>query len=373
VPDEAVHVCGHRSQFVRVVHAGDAEHDHDVDERVGAVSLVFGSQLTPLDRAVAGQVVAVARLTRAETGDTLSSPSRPALMRPWSMPEPLLPTAVAARTSSDEEKLSQGLGRLAAEDPTTRVEMNPETHQLVLWSMGEGHLDVLLERLRTRPGVAVDSLPVRVALRETLSAPGSGHGRHVKQSGGHGQYAVCDLEVEPLPEGSGFEFVDKVVGGSVPRQFIPSVEKGVRAQLEKGVAAGYPMVDVRVTLTGGKAHSVDSSDAAFQTAGALALKEAAGAAGVSMLEPVDEVRIVVDDEFVGSVMSDLSTRRGRVTGTHAAETGRTEVTAEVPEIELVRYAVDLRGLAHGTGVFTRDYLHHSPVPTHQVDRLLASV
>jgi elongation factor G len=332
---------------------------------------VFGSQLTPLDRAGAGQIVAVARLSRAETGDTLSAVSRPALMRPWSIPEPLLPTAVSARTSSDEDKLSQGLSRLAAEDPTTRVEMNPETHQVVLWSMGEAHLDVLLERLRTRHGVEVDTLPVRVALRETLAAPAAGHGRHVKQSGGHGQYAVCDIEVEPLPEGSGFEFVDKVVGGSVPRQFIPSVEKGVRGQLERGVAAGYPMVDVRVTLVGGKAHSVDSSDAAFQTAGALALKEAAGSAGVAMLEPVDEVHIVVDDEYVGSVMSDLSTRRGRVTGTHAPETGRTEVTAEVPEIELVRYAVDLRGLAHGTGEFTRDYLHHSAVPAHQVERLTA--
>ena len=161
---------------------------------------------------------------------------------------------------------------------------------------------------------------------------------------------MCDIEVEPLPQGSGFEFVDKVVGGAVPRQFIPSVEKGVRAQMERGVAAGYPVVDIRVTLVGGKAHSVDSSDAAFQTAGALALKEAAAAAGVAMLEPVDDVRITVDDEYVGTVMGDLSSRRGRVTGTASVGAGRTEVTAEVPAIELTSYATVLRSLAHGTGV-----------------------
>ena len=369
VPDATVHVSGHFAQF-----AGEerGHPDHDVDERVGAVSVILGATLTPVDKGVAGDVVAVARLTRAETGDTLSDPSAPAVMEPWVMPEPLLPTALTAKTSADEDKLSQALGRLAAEDPTLRTEVNRDTHQVVVWSMGEAHLEVLLDRLRTRHGVEVTTGPVRVALRETLQKPASGHGRHVKQSGGHGQYAVADIEVEPLPEGGGFEFVDRVVGGAVPRQFIPSVEKGVRAQLAKGVAAGYPMVDVRVTLVGGKAHSVDSSDAAFQTAGALALKEAATAAGIAMLEPIDEVRVVVDDEYVGGVMSDLSTRRGRVTGTNSVGNGRTEVAAEVPEVELTRYAIDLRSLAHGTGTFTRKYVRHAAMPQHQVERMLAS-
>jgi elongation factor G len=236
--------------------------------------------------------------------------------------------------------------------------------------MGEAHLDVLLDRLRSRGGIDVTTEPVRVAMRETFAAAGAGHGRHVKQSGGHGQYAVCDIEVEPLPEGAGFEFVDKVVGGAVPRQFIGSVEKGIRAQMAKGVAAGYPVVDLRVTLVGGKAHSVDSSDAAFQTAGALALKEAAAAAGVAMLEPVDEVEVVVDDEYVGAVLSDLATRRGRVTGTDSVGAGgRSRVTAEVPAFELTRYAADLRSLAHGTGTFTRRYRRHAPAPKHVVERL----
>jgi elongation factor G len=373
VPDATVHVSGHFAQFAGPSYVQDRGHeDHDVDERVGAVSAIFGATLTPVERGHAGDIVAVARLTRAETGDTLSDPSSPALMEPRVMPEPLLPTALTARTSADEDKLSQALARLAAEDPTLRIEVNRDTKQIVVWSMGEAHLEVLLDRLKNRYGVEVNTGPVRVALRETLQKPAAGHGRHVKQSGGHGQYAVADIEVEPLPEGGGFEFVDRVVGGAVPRQFIPSVEKGVRAQMAKGVAAGYPMVDIRVTLVGGKAHSVDSSDAAFQTAGALALKEAANAGGISMLEPIDEVQVVVDDEYVGAVMGDLSSRRGRVTGTTSVGNGRTEVAAEVPAIELTRYAVDLRSMAHGTGTFARKYVRHAPMPQHQVEKVLAA-
>jgi kynurenine formamidase len=175
---------------------------------------------------------------------------------------------------------------------------------------------------------------------------------------------VCDIEVEPLPSGGGFEFVDKVVGGSVPRQFIPSVEKGVRTQMERGVAAGYPVVDLRVTLYDGKSHSVDSSDMAFQTAGALALKEAARSTEVHMLEPVDEVSVLVADEYVGAVMGDLSTRRGRVTGTEPIGRGRSLIKADVPQVEVTRYAVDLRSISHGTGTFSRRYLRHEPMPAH---------
>ena len=184
----------------------------------------------------------------------------------------------------------------------------------------------------------------------------------MKQSGGHGQYAICDIEVEPLPQGGGFEFVDKVVGGAVPRQFISSVEKGVRAQMERGVTKGYPVVDIRVTLTDGKAHSVDSSDAAFQSAGALALREAADAAELALLEPYDEVAVLVPSEHVGSVMSDLSARRGRLLGTEEGSDERTAVRAHVPQTELVRYAIDLRATTHGAGTFTRTFAHYEPMP-----------
>ena len=355
-PDSMVHVSGH-------FRPDSGHEDHDIDERVGALSCPLGKTQRTIGVAVAGDICAVAKLTRAETGDTLSDKDTPLLVEPWVMPEPLLPVAVVARSKADEDKLSQGLGRLVAEDPTLRLEMNAETHQLVLWTMGEAHVDVLLDRLRNRYGVEVDSVPLRVSLRETFAGKATGHGRHVKQSGGHGQYAVCDIEVEPLESGAGFEFVDKVVGGAVPRQFIPSVEKGVRAQMDKGVAAGYPVVDIRVTLTDGKAHSVDSSDMAFQTAGALALKEAAKATTVHMLEPYDEIKVLVSDEYVGAVMSDLSGRRGRVLGTEPVGAGRTLVRAEVPQLEITRYAIDLRSLSHGTGTFTRDYVRHEPMPS----------
>ncbi|WP_439677451.1 elongation factor G-like protein EF-G2 [Embleya sp. MST-111070] len=354
-PDMTVHVSGHGM-------ADRGHEDHDLDERIGAMSVPLGKQQRSLNRGIAGDIVAIAKLTRAETGDTISDKDDPLLMEPWMMPDPLLPVAIRAHSKADEDKLSQSLARLVAEDPTLRLEHNTDTHQLVLWCMGEAHVEVLLDRLRSRYGVAVDAVAHRVSLRETFAEKASGRGRHVKQSGGHGQFAICEIDVEPLPGGSGFEFVDKVFGGSVPRNFIPSVEKGVRAQMDKGVAAGYPMVDLRVTLTDGKAHSVDSSDMAFQMAGALALREAAASTRIHLLEPVSEVRVTVSDEYVGGVLSDLSSRRGRVVGTEPIGSGRTLIRAEVPEIEISRYAIDLRSISHGTGQFARTYCRHDPMP-----------
>ncbi|MCI3244368.1 elongation factor G-like protein EF-G2 [Streptomyces spinosisporus] len=361
-PDETVHVSGHGM-------ADRGHEDHDVDERIGALSTPFGKTQRPVTHAIAGDLVCVAKLGRAETGDTLSAKDDPLLMEPWEMPDPLLPLAIEAHSKADEDKLSQGLSRLVAEDPTMRLEQNQDTHQVVLWCLGEAHADVALERLRSRYGVQVDVVPHKVSLRETFAGKSAGRGRHVKQSGGHGQFAICEIEVEPLPGGSGIEFVDKVVGGAVPRQFIPSVEKGVKAQAAKGVAAGYPLIDVRVTLLDGKAHSVDSSDAAFQTAGALALREAASDAKIHLLEPVAEVSILVGDDYVGAVMSDLSGRRGRVLGTEQTSGGRTLVRAEVPEIEIGRYAVDLRSLSHGTARFNRSYARHEPMPAQIAERI----
>jgi elongation factor G len=373
-PDATVHVSGHFSSFFGSPGSnGAAGHaDHDEDERIGTLSFPLGKQQRPAPSVVAGDICAIGRLSRAETGDTLSAKSDPLVLKPWTMPEPLLPMAVQPHAKTDEDKLAVGLQRLAAEDPTLRIEQNPETHQIVLWTMGEAHAGVVLDALSRRYGVAVDPVELRVPLRETFGGKAKGHGRHVKQSGGHGQFAVCDIEVEPLPEGSGFEFVDKVVGGAVPRNFIPSVEKGVRAQMEKGVGAGYPVVDIRVTLFDGKAHSVDSSDFAFQMAGGLALREAASATKVNLLEPVDEVSVVVPDDFVGAVMSDLAGRRGRVVGTDKVGEDRTVVKAEIPEVELTRYAIDLRSLAHGAGSFTRHFARYEPMPEQAAAKVRAS-
>ncbi|RBQ14582.1 elongation factor G-like protein EF-G2 [Spongiactinospora rosea] len=364
-PDMTVHVSGHGL-------ADRGHEDHDVDERIGTLSSPLGKTQRVTGKCVAGDITAVAKLARAETGDTLSDKDRPLLMRSWTMPDPLLPVAIHAKSKADEDKLSQALARLVAEDPTLRLENNAETRQLVLWCMGEAHADVLLDRLAKRYGVEVERVDLRVPLRETFGGRCQAMGRNVKQTGGHGQYAICHLEVEPLPSGGGFEFVDKIVGGVVPRQFIPSVEKGVRTQMERGVLAGYPMVDVKVTLYDGKAHSVDSSDMAFQIAGSLALKEAAGKVSTLLLEPVDEISVLVDDDYVGSVMSDLSSRRGRVLGTEPVGTGRTLVRAEVPELEITRYAIDLRSMSHGTGAFQRTFLRYEPLPGHLADKVVSA-
>lgn len=248
-----------------------------------------------------------------------------------------------------------------------RLERQAETGQQVLWCVGEAHAEVLLDRLSSRHGVEVRTVPHTVALRETLAAPTTATGRHVKQSGGHGQYAVATLELRPLPSGSGLVFSQRVVGGSVPSTYHSSVEKGVRAQMARGLHGDdvrRPLVDLEVVLVDGKAHSVDSSDAAFQSAGALALREAAAAVGTVLLEPVAEIGVRVPAAFVGTVMSDLSGRRARVTGNVTApeQDDVVVVTAEVPEPELDRYAAELRSLTHGTGTFTRRYLRHEPAP-----------
>jgi elongation factor G len=358
--DSQVHISGHGG--------GERGHpDHDADERVGQLHSPLGATLRPIDRAIAGDICAIGRFGTAETGDTVSDKSAPLLIRPWDMPEPLLPIAVQAATRGDEDALAKALGRLTAGDPTVRIERHQDTGQLVVWCLGEAHADVVLDRLRST-GAHVDTVPLRIALCETFTAESRGHGRLVKQSGGHGQFAVCDVMVAPLPRGSGVQFEEKVVGGSVPSQFISSVEKGVRTQLAQGLDGEHiPVTDVLVTLVDGKSHSVDSSDAAFQTAGSLAVKDAAAAAKPALLEPIARVDVTVPDAHVGAVLSDLSGRRARVTGTEpdpTAPTGmeRTTVHAEIPEAELARYTITLRSQTAGTGRFTRQFSRLELVP-----------
>ena len=357
-----LHVSGHLERVVGHEVAGHPGHDED-DERVGQISTPVPGGAEPRESAIAGELVLVTKLAAAETADTLSATNRPALVEPWLLPEPLLPLALRATASKDEDKLGTALQRLLGEDVTLRLEHNPETHQVVLWTLGPAQMEDVLSQLTERFHVDVETEPVRTSLRETFVRPVTVQGRLVKQSGGHGQYAVVHLDIEPLDRGAGFEFVDKVVGGAVPRQFIPSVEKGLRTQLSEGVLAGYPCVDVRVTLVDGKAHSVDSSDMAFQSAAGLALREAANESTVSLLEPVDTVEITISDDYVGAVMADLRGRRAQVHGTEPAGTeGHTVVRAEVPQHELARYPIDLRSVSHGSGSFTREFVRYDYLP-----------
>lgn len=353
-PDASVHVSGAR-------HDGE---ERDADERTGPLSTPLGAAARPVPECPAGDVCTVARLGDVRTGDTLSGVDLPLRVPVWDLPEPQLPVAVAAAAVGDEDRLDEALARVDVEDPSVRLERNADTGQLLLWTLGEAHVEVLLDRL----GVAVQRPEVRVALRETLAAPVRATGRLVKQSGGHGQYAVVVLELAPLGPGEGIRFESRVVGGAVPTTYVGSVEKGVRAQAERGVHDGCPLVDLAVVLVDGKAHAVDSSDAAFTAAGALGLREAAASAGTTVLEPVSELEVRVPADAVGAVMSDLSARRGRVTGTEADGT-QAVVRAEVPDAELLRYAPQLRALSHGTGTCRRRPLRYEPAPSGQ--RLLA--
>jgi elongation factor G len=340
------------------------------DERVGHLLTVRGKAQEPADKVAAGDIGAVAKLTETATGDTLATRDAPVVLPAPVMPDPLLPIAIAPKSRGDEEKLSSGLARAEAEDLTLRVERNADTKQTVLWGMGENHIEITLERLKRKYGVEVTQVPLLLPYKETFKAPVKALGRHVKQSGGHGQYAICNIEVEPLPRGGGFEYVDKIYGGAVPNQFIPSVEKGVRKAMEDGLIAGYPVVDIRITLYDGKFHSVDSSDMAFQIAGGLALKEAAAQADMVLLEPVLELEVLVPDDYVGDILGDLSSRRGRVVGTDPVGTGRTLVRATAPEAEVVRYAIDLRSMTRGKGSFARRFSHYEELPPHMAAKVV---
>ncbi len=365
--DRPVHVSGHLDRLGVPTGEGHAAHDEDV--RPGSIAAPLDEELLTKSEAVAGEVVVVTKLATAQTSDSLSNPDQPLLVEPWALPDALLPAAVAAKTRADEDKMPGAFRELAAEDPSLRIEHNGETSQTVLWTTGPAHLELILGRLKQRFNVDVEQVPVKVAMKETPVGRADAQGRHVKQSGGHGQYAVVHMTMEPLPRGSGVEFAETVVGGAVPRQFIQSVEKGVHSQLEKGLLAGWPVVDVKVTLTDGKAHSVDSSDVAFQTAAGLALREMASPKTVALLEPIDTVHVTVDDEYLGAIMTDIGTRRGQIIGSEPAEEeeGRSVLAAAVPSLELLDYAITLRSLAHGTGTFRRELRGYERLP----DRLLA--
>ncbi|MER3455328.1 MAG: elongation factor G [candidate division GAL15 bacterium] len=333
-------------------------------ERVGQLYVLRGKQQIPVPEVVAGDLGAVAKLSETQTNNTLCTKEHPLRLRPIEFPKPAIAMTVEPKSKQDEDKLGQALARLAEEDPTLHVEHDPESKKTVLSGLGESHLEIVADRLRRKFHVEVQLGQPHVPYRETIRRKATAEGRYVKQTGGRGQYGVCTIEIEPLPRGAGYEFVDKIFGGAIPQQFRPSVDKGVRKAMEEGVLAGYPVVDVRVTLLDGKTHPVDSSDIAFQIAGSLAFKKAAEQAGMVLLEPIMNVSVTVPDDLVGDVMGDLNGKRGRIQGMESNGDGTTTVRAQVPMAEMLRYASDLRSITGGRGFFEMSFSHYEEVPAH---------
>lgn len=337
------------------------------EERLHGMFKLRGKEHLAVDAVVAGDIAAVAKLSGTPTGSTLAKKGVTVTV-PGPAPRPT-PYALALKplTQADDDKLSSALQRLAGEDPTLLIDRTSD--QTVLRGTGDTHLAVALERLARKFGVNVSTEDVRIAYQETIARQVEVEGKIKKQSGGHGQYAVAMLRVAPLPQGTGSEFVDSIVGGAIPRNYIPAVEKGVMEAMENGGAHGFPVVDVRVEAFDGKAHSVDSSDMAFRTAAALGLKEAMAKAGTVVLEPVSLVTVTVPAALQGDVMGDLSSRRGRIAGTEVHEDGTCVIQAMVPEAEISRYVLDLRSLTGGRGSFTAVHDHYDVLPSHLVDKL----
>ncbi|MEK7423860.1 MAG: elongation factor G [Actinomycetota bacterium] len=343
------------------------------DERLHGLFVLLGKEQQPVTEVRAGDIAAVAKLASSRTGDTLTPKGLPVRMTVPAGLSPQYGVAIVPRTQADDDKLGSALARLQAEDPVLVVDRNAETHQTVLRGMGDTHVAVALERLAGKFGVAVDTVPLRVPYRETIAGRASAEGKVKKQSGGHGQYAVAMLRVEPLPRGAGFEFVDAVVGGAIPRNLVPAVHKGVEECMVAGGLHGFPVVDVRVECYDGKFHSVDSSEMAFKTAASLGFKDALAVAGAIVLEPVSLLKVTVPSGTQGDVLGDITARRGRVMGSDAADHGEQTITAHVPTRELLRYAVELRSMSGGRGTFTAEHDHYEVLPTHLVAEAKASL
>jgi elongation factor G len=342
------------------------------DERFHGLFHLRGKDQTPATSLPAGDIAAVAKLAGTRTGDTLAPKGSPVRVVASPPPPAVLGMAVRPRTQADDDKLGGALQRLQAEDPALVVERNEETRQTLLRGVGETHLSVSLERLARKFGVNVDTEDVRVPYRETISGQAEAEGKVKKQTGGHGQFAVANLRVEPLARGEGFAFVDSIVGGAIPRQYIPAVQRGIEDTMASGGVHGFPVVDVKVQCYDGKYHNVDSSEMAFRTAASVGFKDALAKAGVVVLEPVSLLTVRVPAAYQGDVMGDINSRRGRVQGTGSSD-GESEVTALVPTAEILRYAIDLRSMTGGRGSFMATHDHYDVLPSHLIDRAKATL
>ena len=364
-------------QFIRVV-GGTLKADSEVNnvtknhkERVGPLHQFNGRKDETVASATAGQIVALAKLKSTGANDTLCAVGSDIALDPIVFPSPVMSVAVVPKTPGDDDKIGIGLHRVVEEDPTLHLERNPETHELILSGMGDIHLDIAVSRMKKRSSVDVDMQIPKVAYKETVTGRGEGHYKHKKQSGGRGQYGEVYLKVEARDPSDDEWFVNEVVGGAIPRNFIPAVEKGVQEGLHRGVLAGFPIINAKVRIYDGTYHDVDSSEVAFKIAGGRALSDGAIKARPVLLEPVMAMKITIPEQYMGDITGDLNHRRGRILGIEV-DSGMQTITAEAPQSEIFRYAAELRSLTQGQGVFEASFARYDAVPTHIATKIIAS-
>ena len=340
-------------------------------ERIGQIFYLVGKKHVPVASVNAGEIAAVVKLKETNVGDTLCEEHHPLVLPKVKFAEPIISYAIAPKTKGDEDKVSIGLHRILEEDPTIRFTRDEESKEMILSGMGQVHLEVALDKLRRKFGVEVAMKAPKIAYRETIKSRTRAQGRYKKQSGGRGQFGDCWIDFEPLPRGGGFEFIDKIVGGVIPQQYRPAVEKGIIEKLKEGLIAGYPMVDVKVTLTDGSYHSVDSSEMAFKIAGSMALQKAVLDAKPIVLEPIMKIEVVVPDDTLGAVIGDLNSKRGKVQGVEPQAGGNQKIMALVPMAEMLVYANQLQSMTSGRGLYSMEFSHYEELPAHVTQKLIA--
>jgi elongation factor G len=338
-------------------------------ERLGRLMRMHANRREDIEEVSAGMIAATVGLKNTFTGDTLCDEQAPIILEAMKFPEPVVSVAIEPKTKDDQDKLATTLARMAEEDPTFRFRYDPETGQTIISGMGELHLEIIVDRMRREFGVEAHVGRPEVAYKETMTRPARAEGRFIRQSGGRGQYGVVVIEAEPLPRGSGFVFEDRTTGGVIPKEFIPAVEKGVRQALDTGVLAGYPVIDVKVTLVDGQYHPVDSSTFAFEMAGSIAMQEAMRQGGPVLLEPIMRVEIATPEEFFGDILGDITARRGHVV--QVDQQGHLRlITALIPLAELFNYATDLRSISQGRATYTMEFDHYEPLPQSLADAIV---
>src|SRR3990167_8042924 len=354
-----------------VLKSGDTVYNpiKDREERIGRLLQMHANERTEIKEVLAGDIAAAVGLKKVSTGDTLCDTDKVIILEKMVFPEPFISVAVEPKTKADQEKMGIALGKLAQEDPSFRVHTDEESGQTIISGMGELHLEIIVDRMKREFGVEANVGKPQVAYRETIRALVEQEGKYVRQSGGRGQYGHVWIKIEPQEAGKGYEFENGIVGGVIPREYIPAVDKGIQEQLQNGVIAGYPVVDVKVTLYDGSFHEVDSSEMAFKIAGSMAFKEGARRAKPVILEPIMKVEAVTPEDYMGDVMGDLNRRRGMVQGMDDAPAGKI-IKAEVPLAEMFGYATDVRSATQGRATFSMEFSHYSEVPSNIAELII---